>query len=117
MADKNKEKRLLEEIHKCRECIDKTRKYIEHHRTTLKNQEKRLDELTSKLDKEKMNSLMNLIHQGGYDIDKVREAVSSGQLQEISADTTEKIEIKPKSQDISAKMAEENAITERKDKK
>ena len=37
-------------------------------------------ELSAKLDKEKMKSLLGMIHEGGLDIDCLRQAVSTGQI-------------------------------------
>lgn len=78
MADK--EQRIMEELQKCRENIQRTKELIGYHRDILKKQEKKADELAARLDKVKMNSLFHLIHEGGYDIDSLRQAVSAGQL-------------------------------------
>lgn len=82
----NKEQKLTEELQKCMENIQRTKELIAYHRDILKKQERKADELSAKLDKEKMKSLLGMIHEGGLDIDCLRQAVSNGQL--TGADTT-----------------------------
>lgn len=79
----DKEQRLIEELKKCRSSIERSKHLIEKHREILKKQEKRAEEIAAKLDQEKMHSLFNLIHKGGYDIDRIRDAVSSGQISDL----------------------------------
>ena len=78
MADK--EKKLTEELQKCRDNIQRTKDLIAYHRDILRKQERKADEIAAKLDKEKMKSLLGMIHDGGLDIDSLRNAVSSGQI-------------------------------------
>ena len=76
----NKEQKLTEELQKCRENIQRTKELIAYHRDILKKQERKAEELSAKLDKEKMKSLLGMIHEGGLDIDCLRQAVSTGQI-------------------------------------
>ena len=76
----NKEQKLTDELQKCRENIQRTKDLIAYHRDILRKQERKADEIAAKLDKEKMKSLLGMIHDGGLDIDSLRNAVSSGQL-------------------------------------
>lgn len=80
----NKEQRIKDEIQKCQHCIDRSKRLIDKHKTILKKQEKRQAELKAQLDHVKMNYLLNMIHQGGYDIDSIRTAVSSGTITEVT---------------------------------
>ena len=75
----NKEQKLTDELQKCRENIQRTKDLIAYHRDILRKQERKADEIAAKLDKEKMKSLLGMIHDGGLDIDSLRNAVSSGQ--------------------------------------
>ena len=75
-----KEQKLTEELQKCKENIQRTKELIAYHRDILKKQERKADELSARLDKEKMKSLLGMIHEGGLDIDCLRQAVSTGQL-------------------------------------
>lgn len=101
----DKEQRLIEELKKCRSSIERSKHLIEKHKEILKKQEKRAAEIEAKLDREKMNSLYDLIHKGGYDIDHIRDVVSSGHISDISvsapadaeADTQKTAENKEKS--------------------
>lgn len=87
MADK--EKKLTKELQKCRENIQRTKELIAYHRDILRKQERKADELSAKLDKEKMKSLLGMIHQGGLNIDNLRQAVSSGSLTGLPANPAE----------------------------
>lgn len=109
MDNKDKEQRIKDEIKKCQHCIDRSKRLIEKHKTILKKQEKRQAELNAQLDHEKMNSLLHLIHQGGYDIDSIRTAVSSGSL-------TDKIEVTDDTitTEIAQTAAQDHAAEERK---
>ena len=78
MADR--EQRIVAELQKCWENIQRTKELIGYHRDMLKKQEKKEDEIIARLDKEKMKSLLDMIHKGGLDIDNLRQAVSAGQL-------------------------------------
>lgn len=80
----DKEQKIAEELQKCRENIRRTKELIAYHRDILKKQERKADELSARLDKEKMKSLFSLIHESGYDIDVLRQAVSAGQVTGIS---------------------------------
>lgn len=80
----NKEKQLNEELQRCRENIIRTKELIVYHRGVLKKQEKKEADLLSKLDEVKMNSLYSLIHKSGYDIDSLRQAVTSGNFESIA---------------------------------
>lgn len=112
MADR--EKRLNEELQRCRENISRTKELIAYHRETLKKQEKKEADILAKLDEVKMNSLCSLIHQSGYDIDSLRQAVTSGNFEAIASKPA--AELETQIQTTIPKTAESNsaADTERK---
>lgn len=100
----NKEKRLNEELLRCRENISRTKELIAYHREILKKQEKKEAYLLAKLDEVKMNSLYTLIHQSGYDIDSLRQAVTSGNFGAIALKPAAEPEIQ-----TTPKIAESNS--------
>ena len=96
----NKEKKLLDELQKCKENIQRTRERIAYHRDILRKQERKANEIAGKLDKEKMRSLYTELHARGVDIDSLRQAVANGEIAEQTAKPAE------------AKKEEENAQTD-----
>lgn len=80
-----KEQKLHEELQKCRMNIQRTKELIAFHRDILRKQERKADELKSKLDAEKMKSLYSALHASGVDIDSLRQAVENGQISDKTA--------------------------------
>lgn len=81
----DKEQKLHEELQKCRMNIQRTKELIAFHRDILRKQERKADELKSKLDAEKMKSLYSALHASGVDIDSLRQAVENGQITDKAA--------------------------------
>lgn len=100
----NKEQKLTEELQKCRENIQRTKELISYHRDILKKQERKADELSTRLDKEKMRSLLDMIHEGGLDIDCLRQAVSTGQISG-AVDTPKSVTTTPSTNTMTAAAA------------
>ena len=76
----NREQKLNEELLKCRDNIKRTKELIAYHKDILRKQERKAAEISAKLDKEKMKSLLGMIHKDGLDIDNLRQAVSNGKF-------------------------------------
>lgn len=85
----NREQKLHEELIKCRANIQRTKELIAFHRDVLRRQERKADEITAKLNAEKMKSLYTALNANGVDIDTLRQAVENGQIIDKTAETTE----------------------------
>lgn len=85
----NREQKLHEELLKCRANIQRTKELIAFHRDVLRRQERKADEITAKLNAEKMKSLYTALNASGVDIDTLRQAVENGQLTDKTAETAE----------------------------
>ncbi len=83
----NREQKLNEELLKCRDNIKRTKELIAYHKDILRKQERKAAEISAKLDKEKMKSLLGMIHKDGLDIDNLRQAVSNGEFSVPPAET------------------------------
>lgn len=81
----NKEKKYADDLEHCRKSIVKTKNLIAYHRDMLKKLEKKETALSDKLEKVKVNSLFEMLHKGGYDIDTVRLAVHNGDFSSVTA--------------------------------
>lgn len=82
----NREQKLHEELLKCRANIQRTKELIVFHRDVLRRQERKADEITAKLNAEKMKSLYTALNASGMDIDTLRKAVENGQLTDKTAE-------------------------------
>ena len=82
----NREQKLHEELIKCRANIQRTKELIVFHRDVLRRQERKADEITAKLNAEKMKSLYTALNASGVDIDMLRQAVENGQLTDKTAE-------------------------------
>ncbi len=85
----NKEQKLNDELQKCRANIQRTKKLIAYHRDILRQQERKADEVSAKLDAEKMKSLYTALNANGVDIDSLRQAVANGQITDKSSKPAE----------------------------
>ena len=81
----SREQKLHEELQKCRANIQRTRELIAFHRDVLRRQERKADEITAKLNAEKMKSLYTAMNASGVDIDTLRQAVENGQITDKTA--------------------------------
>ena len=85
----SREQKLHEELQKCKANIQRTKELIAFHRDVLRRQERKADEITAKLNAEKMKSLYTAMNASGLDIDTLRQAVENGQLTDKTAETAE----------------------------
>ncbi len=85
----NREQKLHEELLKSRANIQRTKELIAFHRDVLRRQERKADEITAKLNAEKMKSLYTALNASGVDIDTLRQAVENGQLTDKTAETAD----------------------------
>ncbi len=88
----NREQRLHEELLRCRANIQRTKELVAFHKDVLRRQERKADEITAKLNAEKMKSLFTALNASGVDIDTLRQAVENGQLTDK---TTEPADTEP----------------------
>lgn len=114
---KNREKSYADELRRCRENIAKTKKLIEYHKDMLKKMERKEAEVQAKLDGAKLLDLRELISKGGYDIDTLREAMKSGNLNEMISPNVEDSPLEQEEENISVSVDEKNTNSERKDEK
>lgn len=114
---KNKEKCYADELRRCRENIAKTRKLIEFHKDMLKKMERKEAEVQAKLDGAKLLDLRELISKGGYDIDTLREAMKSGNLNEMISPNVEDSPLEQEEENIGVSVNVKNTNSERKDEK
>lgn len=103
----NKEKKLNEELQKCRANIQRTRNLIAYHKEILRQQERKADDISAKLDAEKMKSLYTALNANGVDIDSLRQAVANGQ---ITDKTTRPADAKPAETKKEDKDAETDSL-------
>lgn len=82
----NREQKLHEELRKCRANIQRTKELIAFHRDVLRRQERKADEISAKLNAEKMKSLYTALNASGVDIDTLRQAVENGQITDKTAE-------------------------------
>ncbi|MBR3044878.1 MAG: hypothetical protein IKG82_04520 [Oscillospiraceae bacterium] len=85
----NREQKLHEELLKSRANIQRTKELIAFHRDVLRRQERKADEINTKLNAEKMKSLYTALNASGVDIDTLRQAVENGQLTDKTAETAD----------------------------
>lgn len=114
---KNKEKCYADELRRCRENIAKTKKLIEFHKDMLKKMERKEAEVHAKLDGVKLLDLRELISKGGYDIDALREAMKSGNLNEMISPNVEDSPLEQEEENIGVSVDVKNTNSERKDEK
>ncbi len=114
---KNKEKCYADELRRCRENIAKTKKLIEFHKDMLKKMERKEAEVQAKLDGVKLLDLRELISKGGYDIDTLREAMKSGNLNEMISPNVEDSPLEQEEENIGVSVNVKNTNSERKDEK
>lgn len=114
---KNKEKCYADELRRCRENIAKTKKLIEFHKDMLKKMERKEAEVQAKLDGAKLLDLRELISKGGYDIDTLREAMKSGNLNEMISPNVENSPLEQEEENIGVSVDGKNTNSERKDEK
>ncbi len=114
---KNKEKCYADELRRCRENIAKTKKLIEFHKDMLKKMERKEAEVQAKLDGVKLLDLRELISKGGYDIDTLREAMKSGNLNEMISPNVEDSPLEQEEENIGVSVDVKNTNSERKDEK
>lgn len=114
---KNKEKCYADELRRCRENIAKTKKLIEFHKDMLKKMERKEAEVQAKLDGAKLLDLRELISKGGYDIDALREAMKSGNLNEMISPNVEDSPLEQEEENIGVSVDVKNTNSERKDEK
>lgn len=114
---KNKEKCYADELRRCRENIAKTKKLIEFHKDMLKKMERKEAEVQAKLDGVKLLDLRELISKGGYDIDTLREAMKSGNLNEMISPNVEDNPLEQEEENIGVSVDGKNTNSERKDEK
>lgn len=114
---KNKEKCYADELRRCRENIAKTKKLIEFHKDMLKKIERKEAEVQAKLDGVKLLDLRELISKGGYDIDTLREAMKSGNLNEMISPNVEDSPLEQEEENIGVSVDVKNTNSERKDEK
>lgn len=114
---KNKEKCYADELRRCRENIAKTKKLIEYHKDMLKKMERKEAEVQAKLDGVKLLDLRELISKGGYDIDTLREAMKSGNLNEMISPNVEDSPLEQEEENIGVSVDVKNTNSERKDEK
>ena len=101
----NREQKLHEELIKCRANIQRTKELIVFHRDVLRRQERKADEITAKLNAEKMKSLYTAMNASGLDIDTLRQAVENGQI-------TDKTAIPADAEPAEMKKEDKNAETD-----
>lgn len=101
----SRERKLNEELQKCRANIQRTKELIAYHREILRRQERKADEISAKLDAEKMKSLYSALNASGVDIDRLRLAVANGQ---ITDQTTKPADEEP----ADSKKEDKNAETD-----
>lgn len=111
---KNKEKCYADELRRCRENIAKTKKLIEFHKDMLKKMERKEAEVQAKLDGVKLLDLRELISKGGYDIDTLREAMKSGNLNEMISPNVEDSPLEQEEENIGVSVDVKNTNSERK---
>ena len=87
----NKEKKYAEDLERCKKSIIKTKSLIAYHRDMLKKLEKKEAVLSVKLEKVKVNSLFEMLHKGGYDIDTIRSAVHNGDFSSVPVPSNEPV--------------------------
>ena len=114
---KNKEKCYADELRRCRENIAKTKKLIEFHKDMLKKMERKEAEVQAKLDGVKLLDLRELISKGGYVIDTLREAMKSGNLNEMISPNVEDNPLEQEEENIGVSVDGKNTNSERKDEK
>lgn len=85
----DREKKVAEELEGCRKSIGRTKNLIEYHRTILKKLESKEKALSERLEKEKFSSFYRLLSKHGYDIDALKNAALSGELEKILTVKTE----------------------------
>ncbi|HAG12367.1 MAG TPA: hypothetical protein DCG49_00715 [Ruminococcus sp.] len=76
----NREQKQHEELLKCRANIQRTKELIAFHRDVLRRQERKADEITAKLNAEKMKSLYTALNASGVDIDTLGRQLKTGRL-------------------------------------
>lgn len=113
----DREKKYIDGLARCRANIAKSKTRIEYHRDMIKKLERKETELSENLDKLKMTNLLDEINKGGYDIDRLREAVTMGDFSSMFVKKTE-LEIMAKTEEtpVQVEQEQENISIERKDK-
>jgi hypothetical protein len=116
----NKEKKYTDDLDSCKKSIVKTKNLIAYHKDMLKKLEKKETVISEKLQKVKVNSLFDMLHKGGYDIDIIRSAVNNGDFSGVTAKKTEpvtedKVQVTDtqKVQSVSEEQTEDNTDDER----